>query len=382
MLQSVIIIILIVFLPRIMTLLSDRFKFFGMLGPVFLCYATGLILSFLFSDTSMAATLSEVCVPIAIPLILFSANLGALKKLAKPALISFGLIIVSVMAVTTVSTLIFRDTIPGAEKFNAMLVGLYTGGTPNLMAIGLALGVSQDNILLANTADLIAGGIYFALILSFIPALLRKILPAFSLEQSANDKQLEDAMSTDFATTKLPFSFKRFLRYIPSFLLAVACVGVSLAASYLITGNATNITVVMLGVTTLGVACSFIKKVRELPGTYNAGQYFIYMFSVAMGLSFDLSVLQPSALMLLAMLLFVQFGSVILHVILARIFRIDADTTLITSTAGIYGPAFIPPVANALKNKDIVLTGLICGILGYAVGNYIGIGMHLLFTLL
>ena len=101
-----------------------------------------------------------------------------------------------------------------------------------------------------------------------------------------------------------------------------------------------------------------------------------------MGLSFDLSVLQPSALMLLAMLLFVQFGSVILHVILARIFRIDADTTLITSTAGIYGPAFIPPVANALKNKDIVLTGLICGILGYAVGNYIGIGMHLLFTLL
>ena len=137
----------------------------------------------------------------------------------------------------------------------------------------------------------------------------------------------------------------------------------------------------MLGVTTLGVAFSFSKKVRELPGTYNAGQYFIYMFSVAMGLSFDLSVLSASSLLLLGMLLFVQFGSIIVHTILAKIFRIDADTTLITSTAGIYGPAFIPSVANALKNKEIVLTGLICGILGYAVGNYLGIGMNFIFRL-
>ena len=101
-----------------------------------------------------------------------------------------------------------------------------------------------------------------------------------------------------------------------------------------------------------------------------------------MGLSFDLSVLTPASLLLLGMLLFVQFGSVIVHIILARIFRIDADTTLITSTAGIYGPAFIPSVANALKNKEIVLTGLICGILGYAIGNYLGIGMNIFLKLL
>ena len=73
-----------------------------------------------------------------------------------------------------------------------------------------------------------------------------------------------------------------------------------------------------------------------------------------------------------------QFGSVILHLLLARIARIDADTAIITSTAGIYGPAFIVPTANALNNRQVVLPGLICGILGYAVGNYLGIGVALL----
>lgn len=382
MVESILIILIVIFAPRLIVLLSDRYKFFGTLGPVFLCYVVGFIFSFIFKDTSMATTLSEVCIPIAIPLILFSANLGTLKKLAKPALISFILVIVSVSVISFVSCLIFRNSVDDCERINAMLIGLYTGGTPNLMAIGLALGVSDQNILLANTADLIAGGIYFAIIISFLPKVLRKILPSFSKEHHSTDAVLEDELAENFNKTKTVFSFRSILRKIPAVLIAAGCVVVSLGASYLITGSATNITVVMLGVTLLGTAFSFVKKVRILPDSYNTGQYFIYMFSVAIGMSFDLSMIDGKTVMLLVMLLFVQFGSVILHVLLAKIFRIDADTTLITSTAGIYGPAFIPPVAGVLKNKDIILTGLICGILGYAVGNYLGLGMHLIFRLL
>jgi uncharacterized membrane protein len=62
--------------------------------------------------------------------------------------------------------------------------------------------------------------------------------------------------------------------------------------------------------------------------------------------------------------------------------QIDADTALITSTAGIYGPAFIAPVAGAMKNKEVMLPGLITGILGYAVGNYLGIAVAFVLHLL
>jgi uncharacterized membrane protein len=32
-------------------------------------------------------------------------------------------------------------------------------------------------------------------------------------------------------------------------------------------------------------------------------------------------------------------------------------------------------VAGALKNKEIIITGLTVGIIGYAIGNYIGIAL-------
>lgn len=383
MITDVIIILLIVFLPRLMVLLSSRYKFFNLLGPVFLCYAAGFAISFLIDDASLAATLSEVLVPVAIPLILFSADLSSLKKLAKPALTSFILMIAAVAAVCTAAVFIFRGSVKNAADVNGMLMGLYTGGTPNLIAIGLALGVDQDTILLANTADMIAGGIYFMLLLSVMPGFFRLFLPKFSMgKDTGKDDALEDNLEKKFITKKEPFSLKMLIERLPIFLLAIASVGVSLGASWLITGSAANIMAVMLGVTTCGVALSFVKRVRATPGSYAAGQYFIYMFSVAIGLTFDLSMIAKSSLMLLVMLLFVQFGAVLLHALLAKIFGIDADTTLITSTAGIYGPAFIPPVAGALKNKDTVLTGLICGILGYAVGNYLGIGIAQLFHLI
>ncbi len=383
MLSTIVIILMVLFIPRLMVLLSDRFKFCNLLGPVFLCYITGFAASFLFKDTSIATTVAEVCVPIAIPLILFSADLASLRRLARPAITSFVVLIVAVGLVCAAAMLIFGSVVADADKINGMLMGVYVGGTPNLIAIGLALGVSEDIYMLTNTCDMIVGGIYFLLILTVMPRLFRAFLPKFdSGKNAAKDESLEGTLGAKFIAKKVPFSFKMLLERLPIFLLAIASVGVSLGASYIITGSFTNMMVVMLGVTTCGVALSFVKKVRAIPGSYVAGQYFIYMFSVAIGLTFDLSMVDMSSLMLLLMVAFVQFGSVLLHMLLVKPFKIDADTALITSTAGIYGPAFIPPVANAMKNKEIILTGLVCGILGIALGNYLGIGIATLFKLI
>ena len=111
---------------------------------------------------------------------------------------------------------------------------------------------------------------------------------------------------------------------------------------------------IMLIVTTLGIALSFVEKVRTAPGSYSSGQYFILMFSVVMGLCFDLSAI-AGVLLLFGMLLLIQFGTVILHIIMAKIFKIDYHTMMINSTSGVFGPAFIMTVARALRNDEIVL---------------------------
>jgi uncharacterized membrane protein len=66
------------------------------------------------------------------------------------------------------------------------------------------------------------------------------------------------------------------------------------------------------------------------------------------------------------------FGSLFLHVLLSKLFKVDSDTTMITSVAFICSPPFVPVIAGALGNRHIVITGITIGIIGYAVGNYLG----------
>ena len=68
-------------------------------------------------------------------------------------------------------------------------------------------------------------------------------------------------------------------------------------------------------------------------------------------------------------------SSVLIHLLLARIFRVDRDTFMITSTAAIYGPAFIGPIASTLNNRSLILPGITLALLGFAIGNYLGISL-------
>ncbi len=379
--------LLIVLLPWAAMKLAEKVPVLNKLGSVFLCYALGLILSFplkaMGSDLVLASDVSSVLVCIAMPLILFSTNLPALRKLAKPMLGSFALNALSVLIMAAVFFFIFRGVLPDAAKISAMLIGTYTGGTPNMFAIGHGLAAGADRILLTQTADLIGGGIYFFLLLSVIPGILKKWLPEY---RSVGLKDSDESAKLYGASAKAPLR-----SYLSIVLLALACALAAMGLCLLLPSKYGNsglaklseyTAVIMLLVTSFGIALSFVKKVRSTPGSYQAGQYCILMFSAAMGMCFDVSTISGSVLLIFLMLLAVQFGTVILHFLLAKAARIDYHTAMITSTAGVFGPAFIIPVAGKLKNDEIILPGILCGILGYAAGNYLGIGVGQLLMLL
>ena len=399
MLVTIIMLITIAFLPRLLLLAVDKFSVLGTLGPVFLCYLTGLLLSAPLrgagADLSLASDLSSILVCIGMPLILFSADLPALKKLAKPMTVSFLMNIFAVVLVAVASFFLFRNIVPEVQNISGMLIGTYTGGTPNMFAIGNGLGADSGQIILLQTSDMIGGGLYFLLLISVMPRLLRKFLPEYIFEQaktnSAEDQAEENRYVEELSGKKQSVKpLRAFLSRLALVALAVGCVGVALGITLLLPSRFGNTglakageytAVIMLVVTTLGIALSFVKKVRNAHGSYGSGQYFILMFSVAMGLCFDYSAI-GGALIMLGMLFLVQFGTVIVHLIMAKIGKIDYHTMMITSTAGVFGPAFIIPVAKALHNDEIILPGILCGILGYAIGNYLGIGVGELLKML
>lgn len=70
-LSTIVMFLIIIFLPRLIMLIVNRSSFMTTLGPVFLCYLFGLILSFpmkaLGADMGLASDFSSVLVCAAMP---------------------------------------------------------------------------------------------------------------------------------------------------------------------------------------------------------------------------------------------------------------------------------------------------------------------------
>ena len=66
-----------------------------------------------------------------------------------------------------------------------------------------------------------------------------------------------------------------------------------------------------------------------------------------MSLHIDLSVLGSTIMQTFLYFAIAQTACVVVHLLLCKLFKIDGGTALITNVAGIYGPPFIAPVAEA-----------------------------------
>lgn len=163
-----------------------------------------------------------------------------------------------------------------------------------------------------------------------------------------------------------------FLPLIAAFSVSLLILGAGVGLSMLMPKEFFMVTVI-LSITTLGIIASLIPAVNRIKRTFELGMYFILIFSLVVASMADIRHFNVQSLYLFYYVGFTIFGSLTLHVLLAKIFRVDADTTMITSVALIFSPPFVPVLAGALKNRQVIISGLAIGILGYALGNYLGV---------
>lgn len=346
-------------------------------GAIALCYGCGFVLALLpiGYDKGLSQTVASVLVAVAIPLILFGFDLRTVRSLAREIVTGYGLQIAAVILVAAAAAFIARG-LPSAPQLSGMAVGLYTGGTPNLIAVGSALIDRQDApavITAANTADFVVGGIYFLLIVTVIRPIYRRLLGQRTAPGGGETAASEAASEYDFAS--IPRDRKSLLRLAGVCGLAVLCLAAGAGLELLINGSLDGSLYIMITVSVLGIAVSFIRPVREVRGSYQCGQYLVLVFSLGLSMSIDLASLVRELLPTLAFFACVQTATVIVHLILCRLCRLDGGTALITSTAGLYGPPFIAPVAEAWGDRRLIAPGVICGIVGLVIGNLLGIGV-------
>ena len=317
--------------------------------------------------------LMTIIIPIAIPLLLFSLDLRRWLKLVKGALLSLILAMVSLLVTIFLGHFLFSNAITNSWKVSGMLIGVYTGGTPNLAAIGTALNVTPDIFILTHTYDLIIGAVALLFLMTIAQRLFHTFLPRFNpVRKGENLFHLAEDGDQMEDFNKL-FKKKEFPDLLKAFGLSVLIFAVGGGLSFLVPESAQTVTAI-LSITTLGLLASLIKPVNRLKSSFPLGMYFIIVFSLVVSSMANLqNMFQIEFLQLFLFVLLVVFGSMIIHVVLSRIFGIDADTTIIAITALTYSPPFVPAVASAIKNKNVIISGLTIGILGYAFGTYLGV---------
>ncbi|HCY85221.1 MAG TPA: hypothetical protein DHV36_08815 [Desulfobacteraceae bacterium] len=350
-----------------------RYPVLDKIGMIILCYGAGLILGNSgVLPPGISGIQEQVCeatVALSLPLLLFSLDLKQWVHLAGKTILSMGLATLSIILVSATGLLFLSG--PDNWKLMGMAVGVYTGGTPNLAAIKTALDVDPELFLTFHTYDIFISMLCVVFFITIAQRVCLSFLPRFTRLESEGTLQDHGEDIDQYKGMMTPASLKAFGA---ALLLSGLIVGGSLGiSSFLPKSQATAATI--LSITTLGIAGSFVPRIRQIPKSFQLGMYLIMIFCLTVSSMSSLERLVNLNLPLLGYVTLCVFGSLSLHALLCRMFRIDTDTFIITSASAICSPPFVPVVAAALKNKTIIISGLTTGIIGYAIGNYLGISM-------
>lgn len=374
-------VILSLCVPALALWLVAHFAWARRLGTIVLCYAAGLLLgnAGLLPAATYAARsgLSEIAVVMALPMILFTMDVRAWSRTAPRALVAMALAVTSVVAVATAMFLVLRSTgQPRAHELAGLAVGVYTGGTPNLAAIKIALGVDDTRYLVFNAVDTVVSVAYLMFMVTLGKPFFGRLLAPSSSPGAAAVAPAPTAVAAD--EDFRPLLTRRGLRNtVASLVLAAALVALAVGVAAALRGGRSPAIVISL-VATLGIIASFSPRVRSLAESYPAGMYLIYVFSFTVATMARVEHLAGVGIAVPVFIAVAVFGSLALHALLCRLARIDVDTFLVTSVSAICSPAFVPLMARSLGNPAVLLSGVATGIIGYAIGTYLGIALALL----
>ena len=172
------------FFPALAIYLCGKYFLFNRLGAVVICYIFGILSGnigmlpadfFKVQDAMMTMT-----VPIALPLLFFSLDVKKWSRLAGKSILSFALQTLAIIIIAAIGFFIFKDAV-GDEtwKIAGMFIGVYTGGTVNLAAIGTALHTTPTLYIAAHASDVVVSSLYLLFLMTVGRKLFLKVLPPF-----------------------------------------------------------------------------------------------------------------------------------------------------------------------------------------------------------
>ncbi|MBV1757247.1 MAG: DUF819 family protein [Dethiosulfatibacter sp.] len=309
----------------------------------------------------------EYAVPISLTMMLLNVNIKDWVRLSKQPLLAMFFAILSVSIVTVVTGMFFVPKIAEGSKIAGMFVGTYTGGSANLTAIGIGLNASAEAFAQANAADYVIG-LPLLIFLMFVPAFMKKSKKFNEFwPHTLTDKELEGESGEEV------FGKKEWAILDVALLFAVAFGIIQLAT--VISSGASSLKIILI--TTIALSAAQFKAVREIKGNVDLGYFIAMIFFVVMGMYINISDFLQGAPVIILYCAAILLGTLLLHVILCKIFKIKYQYVFISIVAAIGNGVMAASMAGSAKWNSIMSTAIVLGAIGAALGNYIGIAVGL-----
>lgn len=383
MIRVYIIIALYILVPVIIIECFKRWTWMQKIGTVVAAYAIGIIFAltgFVHFEPETAAaltfgklqsTIMSVAVPLAIPLMLFNCDFKLwTKALPKTIWSLVGGIVAVLVAVISGYFIFRRPDVPEFNKIAAMMAGIYTGGTMSFNALGASLGVDKTVMAIVLAFEMVLTTPYIFFIIGGGYKVFRKILPYQDITRKG--RKDENVESKDVENYRGMFQKENVGGMFAGLGLSILFLAIGAGLALWLTGKLNEL-VIILTITTLSIIASFFKKVRELPKTFELGMFFILIFSVIVASLFDIHSVNGGSLMIGLFVAWVMVIAAGLHLLFCRIAHVSGDLFCVSQIALLCSPPFVPPVVGAMQNKKVLISGIVIGLVGYAIGTYLGV---------
>lgn len=322
-------------------------------------------------------------VPLAIPLLLMKANVKKIWKDSGRMLVIYlisgaGTILGGVLAFYAL-----RSQIPDLAKATAMMVGTYTGGSVNLVAMADAFKADGTLVSTSVVADNLLMALYFFVLVA-IPSIkffLKKFKhPIIDKLEAATGES--DNHASNFWTAK-PVSLKD-IGFSFAFSFAVVAVSTVLANFFSSIIPTTNIFFALLNglignkyllitTFTMLLATFLPNQIGGIAGAQEIGTYLIHIFFTVIGVPASIMLIITKAPLLLVFCAIIVLVNMIVSFVFGKLFGFHLEEIIIASNANIGGPTTASALAIAKGWQELVIPALLVGTLGYIIGNYYGI---------
>ncbi|MFK8040843.1 DUF819 domain-containing protein [Congregibacter sp.] len=303
-----------------------------------------------------------------ITLFLLTVDLASIRQAGGPMLKAFLLGACGAALGGAAMGFMFADAIgPDTWKLSGQFAATYIGGGVNFAAVGQALDTSSEYFTAGVAADVIVTAIWLIACIT-IPEFFGKRDPQLvssTMGEPAEEAGGSTAIGSLLYSSGTPITL-RDLALLMS--IVMGCMWLSRLVS-----NWLPVIPMIIWLTTLVLILAQFQVVKKLSGALVLGNYLLLLFLATNG---AVSVI-AKIIEIGPAIFYFALGTVLVHGVIifgvGIMLKIDSTVIAIASQANIGGASSAMAIAGARGVPNLILPGIAVGLLGTALGNYVGL---------